>query len=128
MMLGYWKRRYECVLQSYHVLEAKMLGLETERHEVYSQLKSATELLDRAKQQNQELEREVIEIDNMLDDTQKKCDKLTGEINMRDVKIENQQQLIQNMQRYITNLHSAIKVLNDVVASEQKPVEDFPLN
>jgi len=128
MMLGYWKRRYECVLQSYHVLEAKMLGLETERDEVYSQLKSATELLDRAKQQNQELEREVIEIDNMLDDTQKKCDKLTGEINMRDVKIENQQQLIQNMQRYITNLHSAIKVLNDVVASEQKPVEDFPLN
>lgn len=128
-MFGHWKRRYADAVGIIRNRDITINGLEIERDAVYDQnktlhskLQSLQKLLNQAKQQNTELEFASQEFDAMLCDEQKKNDKLLGEINLRDVKIEQlntqidqQRKNIETLGRKLRDIHTAFKVMQDVL-------------
>jgi chromosome segregation ATPase len=112
-MLGYWKRQYDMLYQKYCHWVDQNNALVSRNNTLEYENKRLGGVLERAEQRNQELELESQELDAMLTESQDQVSKLSGEINMRDVKI-------QQMQRYIDNVHSAFKVMQDVIDPAKK--------
>lgn len=146
-MFGYWRAKYLKQCQINNDLRATVNGLEIERDDLFDKVKSAQELLGRAKQQNIELEIEIKDIDRVLLDTQKERDDLIGEngvlsdqvqdlenanqilqttIGEQQAQLGQQRKNIEKLGRKIQDIKAAFKVMQDII---EPPTLDeaFPL-
>lgn len=146
-MFGYWRAKYLKQCQINNDLRATVNRLEIERNDLFDKVKSAQELLGRAKQQNIELEIEIKDIDRVLLDTQKERDDLIGEngvlsdqvqdlenanqiiqttIGEQQAQLGQQRKNIEKLGRKIQDIKAAFKVMQDII---EPPTLDeaFPL-